>query len=159
MISLMKNNELKIKAFVFGFILALSIALVPPALTSGSEAAPAAGSAEDPLVTLSYLNSVLESIKNSPDSAAFQVLELKKGQRLRAQSNTLEIILRPGGAAFVTSPHGDQGIADLTWGTELLNGDRLPVNHSLLIPRADGRGISVSSDTAYVIIRGSYEIY
>lgn len=160
MISFVKNNEIRIKAFVFGIVIALAAALISPSrVNADQQAVPAAGSAEDPLITLSYLNSVLESVKNLPEPEKLEVVELKKGQRLRANSAALEIILRPGGAALVISPHSDQGIADLTWGTELLQNDRLPVNHLLLIPRADGRGISVSSDVAYVIIRGGYEIY
>ncbi|MCL2815639.1 MAG: hypothetical protein FWD23_13660 [Oscillospiraceae bacterium] len=184
-------------------ILALPAFLGPSAssLVSGAELGAAAGSADDPLVTLSYINKVFkpqledsvlkvveEKLKSftppaasSPPAASnppassppaqniyimsdgasssYVVLELTKGQRLRVREGCLEFILRPGSGAVVISNFKTQGIADLTTGEELLNGAGLPINHSLLIPRNDGRGISVTSVVAYVMVRGDYEIY
>ena len=34
----------------------------------------------------------------------------------------------------------------------------VPVNHLLIIPRADRRGLVILSDTATLLIRGDYEI-
>ena len=175
-------------------ILALPVFLGSSALVSGAETGAAAGSADDPLVTLSYINKVFkpqieESILKSAEktlaeklkdftpsanssapvqntyilsdgaSSSYMVLELTKGQKLRVREGTLEFILRPGSGAVVISNFQTQGIADLTTGEELLNGRSLPINHSLLIPRNDGRGISVTSVIAYVMVRGDYEIY
>jgi hypothetical protein len=150
-----RNNDFKFRvilaAFAFSLVLALSVALDLPSHVNANQAAAnaAAGSADDPLISLSYLNS----------ATSYTVVELKQGQKLRAKSNSLEIILRQGGTAVVISPFKNQGIADLTAGVELQNGEKLPVNHALLIPRADGRGISVTSDIAYIMARGDYEIY
>ena len=186
---MLKNNDLKIKTIIIAFAFCL-VLLTPVFLNSSSPVSGAdspanasAGSADDPLITLSYINKVYTpqisktiddklreiaagsagvstaSSSNSNASGSYSVLELKNGQRVRAKSESLEIILRQGGTASVISPHKDQGIADLTSGAELLNGTALPVNHSLLIPRADGRGISVTSSVAYVMVRGDYEIY
>ena len=185
---MLKNNDLKIKTIIVAFAFCL-VLLTPVFLNSSSPVSGAdspanasAGSADDPLITLSYINKVytpqisktiddkLREIatgsagvstvsSNSNASGSYSVLELKNGQRVRAKSESLEIILRQGGTASVISPHKDQGIADLTSGAELLNGTALPVNHSLLIPRADGRGIYVTSSVAYVMVRGDYEIY
>jgi len=174
MMSKNKDYDFKIRviliAFAFCLVLSLSVMLDLSARANTNQAANAnasAGSAEDPLITLSYLNSVLTgagiSSGTSGDSSSgiYIVLELRRGQRLRAKTNSLEIILRPGGAASVISQHADVGIglADLTSGRELQSGDILPVNHAVLIPRADGRGISVTSDIAYVMVRGDYEIF
>ena len=198
---MLKNKDWKIKtilaSFAFCLVLLASVFLHSSAPVSGAEqSAAAAGSADDPLITLSYINKVYtpalsktidnaitESLKpvndklkdlassfssvsnisnnsnNSGVSSAYIVLEMKKGQKIRAKSESLEIILRQGGTAAVISQYRDQGIADLTDGAELLNGTALPVNHHLLIPRADGRGISVTSSVAYVMVRGDYEIY
>jgi len=195
---MLKNNDLKFKiilvSLAFCLVLVLSVFL-SSSVTGADQASAstaAAGSADDPIVTLSYINQkfkpqieqsveklISDKLKNftpaasapasppiqntyvlSPEaSSAYVVVELTKGQKLRVKSGTLELILRPGGSATVISDYKSQGIADLTSGDELLNGKSLPVNHSLLIPRADGRGISVTSVIAYVLIRGDYEIF
>lgn len=200
---MLKNNDLKIKTMLAGFAFCLTLLLLlfflhssTPVSADQSPVNASAGSADDPLITLSYINKVYtpmlsraidsaiaDSLKavndklkdadsqtlnvpdisggsNSPDvSGAYIVLELKKGQRVRANSESLEVILRQGGTALVISQYKEQGIADLTSGTELLDGVGLPVNHALLIPRADGRGIYVTSSVAYIMVRGDYEIY
>jgi len=188
-------------ALVFCLVLALPLFFSSSIPVSGAEAS--AGSADDPLVTLSYINKVFkpqieqliaEKLKDfnpgansapstpstpsvtSPPSApstgsgpaiqmpagasvSYVTLELTKGQKLRSKEGSLELILRPGSGAVVISKFQTQGIADLTTGDELLNGKSLPINHMLLIPRNDGRGISVTSVIAYVMVRGDYEIY
>jgi len=151
---MLKNNDFKTKtiliALAFCMVLTLPVMLEYPARANANQTAnPAAGSAEDPLITLSYLNGAV----------SYTVVELRRGQSLRAKSNSLEIILRPGGEASVVSQLAGLGLADLTSGTELLNGNSMPINHAVLIPRADGRGISVTSETAFVMVRGDYEIY
>ena len=210
---MLKINNLKIKsvlaAFAFGLVLTLSVFLNSSVQVTGADASSAAaGSADDPIVTLSYINKVFKPqieqslekiaeqkatqiineklkdfkpsvtaetppavsaeppvynyntyIMSEGASASYVVLELTKGQKLRVQSGSLELILRPGGTAVVVSDSKTQGIADLTTGDELLNGKSLPINHSLLIPRNDGRGISVTSVIAYVMVRGDYEIF
>ena len=42
--------------------------------------------------------------------------------------------------------------------TELLGGTEVPVNAYCLVPRGDGRGIVCTSEVAYVMVRGKYEI-
>jgi len=179
MSNMSKNNDFKMKsvliALAFGFALTLSVLL--NLSVSGAETNAAAGSADDPLLTLSYLTKVYTpqlsqtidkaiadrlkevNVASGNASSAYIVLELTKGQKLRAKSGALELIMRPGGTASVVSEYKTQGIADLTIGDELLNGKNLPVNHSLLIPRADERGILITSVNAYVLVRGDYEIY
>jgi len=181
---MLKNNDFRMKsvliAMAFMFALALSALLHLSLPVSGAEtnANAAAGSADDPLVTLSYVNKAISEALNGNQSQAnqnqnqnlyvmsaeasassYDVLELTKGQRVRAKSGSLELILRPDGKAEVISEYITQGIADLTTGGELLNGKSLPTNHSLLIPRADNRGILITSVIAYVMVRGDYEIY
>ncbi len=89
------------------------------------------------------------------------VVHLTKGQKLfSAGENTesLEIILRAGNAEAI-SPFTDQGIADLTASLELLNGDSLVKNNYTIIPRGqDGRGILVTSQEAYFLVRGVYSV-
>ena len=92
-------------------------------------------------------------------TAAYDLLVLNHNQKIRAKSGTLELILRPGAEATVMSKHADIGIADITAGKELLHGQTAPINNALLIPRADGRGLFITSEIAYILARGDYEIY
>lgn len=132
--------------------------------------------ANDPLISKSYLESVfypqltayidaritaaagsLSASTTTTQSAEYQIVTLYKGQSLYAKSS-MEFILRPGASAVVISPSASNGIADLTNATELYNGNSVPINTYCVIPRGDGRGISCVSDTAYVMVRGAYEI-
>lgn len=90
-------------------------------------------------------------------AGSFEVVYALKGQRIMA-AEPCEIILRAGTCAVV-SPFDDQGLSDMTGAAELLNGDALTKNHYLLIPRGnDGRGVEVTSESAYVMVRGAYKI-
>lgn len=80
------------------------------------------------------------------------------------ESDTLSIILRSGTAVAV-SPFVDegtmQGLNDLTLGTDIYNGEIIPLFHHVMIPRGgnDGRGVTVTShEGAYFIIGGNYKI-
>lgn len=87
----------------------------------------------------------------------YEILTLKKGDVLIAEE-ICELVLRSG-SATVISPFADQGILDCTEGRELLASDSVLLNHFILIPRgADGRGITILSDTAYVMIKGAYSV-
>ncbi len=144
-------------------------------------------STADPLISKSYLDSVFlpqlttyidgkltelkttleEAISQSsantqaPPAAqitGYEVITLTAGQKLCAKDASLDFILRPGSTAKVYSEIPSNGIADLSSGTELLSEAEIPINAYCLIPRADGRGIIVTSEIAYVMVRGSYEI-
>jgi len=170
---MLKSNDFKIRIILvmlaFCLVLTLGLTLNPLVRADANQAAAnaAAGSAEDPLITLSYLNSVLSgsalnslgSLDLSDFSSAYTVLELWRGDKVRAGTNSVELILRPGGEAKVISPHDIMVLADLTSGIELMNGDDLPKNHVVLIPRADGRAISITSEVAYIMVRGDYEVF
>ena len=89
-------------------------------------------------------------------SQTYEVVELSEGDALYAIS-ACEIILRSGKAVCV-APDATQGIADLTDATEIYNGYDLTKNHLCLIPRGDGRGLTASSETVYIMVRGDYTI-
>ncbi len=130
----------------------------------------------DPLVSLSYLNDVVlpmlrEEFSSGNDSSnaadanqtaanigTYELLELTVGQTVLCESAT-EIIVRPGSLVTVVSPFEAQGIADITNGNELLDGEAIPINAYCIIPRGkDGRGFYVLSENAYIMIRGEYTI-
>ena len=92
------------------------------------------------------------------DSAlgGYEVVHLTKGSKLLADS-PCEIILRSGSAIVVSITIN--GLNNITDGTELLNAVDVPLFNCLIVPRGgDGRGIQVTSDEAYVMVRGDYQI-
>ena len=86
------------------------------------------------------------------DSVGYETINLKKGQRI---VGTCEVILRSGKA--VTVCPGENGISDLTAGTDVLSGKSVVQNHIMAIPRDDGRAIEATTG-AYFMIRGSWRI-
>lgn len=118
------------------------------------------GSEGDPVVTKSYVDGQIATIKEYIDgnagsgSAAYKPLQLALGKNLIGGEGT-EIILRSGEATAIDN--GVNGISDITAGKDLWTGNPVSPNHLLLIPRADGRGIKATTDI-WVLIRGSYQM-
>jgi len=155
-----KKAKIMIIAFVFSLALAVPVSYSVGANSQGGAAA-AAGSREDPIVTASYVAKyVAEALSAHRESSpSYELVTLTRDQRIYARSGTVELIVRPGSRARVTFPGSDNiGIADLTSGQEHTAGEIVPVNHLLLIPRADKRGLVVLSAEAYILVRGDYEI-
>lgn len=126
------------------------------------------GSEKDPLVTLSYVEDKMENMKeyidvkiknlsqggSSPNE--FEVVELKKNEKLIAKSGT-EIILR-GGQSTAYGVGIDRGLSDVTKGVDIDNEKTLlPTNHHLIVPRDDGRGVQAKTESIFMV-RGKYEI-
>ena len=86
----------------------------------------------------------------------YEVIEVKKGTRVLAAA-ACDIMLRSGSAVAVSS-FATQGLSDYTAGAEVMNNENVAINHMLLIPRADGRGILITSETAFIMIRGEYKL-
>ena len=99
-----------------------------------------------------------DEVNVTPVNASYILLELSKGQKIMAQS-ICEFIVRPGSKMKAVSPFDSQGVADITNGVEVLDGQELSINAYCLIPRGgDGRGMEVVSEKAYVMIRGEYTV-
>ena len=109
------------------------------------------------------LNSVAElqalRLENNPNNQnageKFKVLELKKGETILAEEST-EIIVRSGVVNAVGSENG--GLSDITQGVDLKSGQQIKVNHLIIVPRSDGRGIEVKSNDTFIMIKGGYKI-
>ena len=84
-------------------------------------------------------------------AAAFTAMTLHKGQTLTGAVGT-EVLLRQGSA--VCSAASAPGLVDVTGGGELQNGGALTANH-LYLMTADGRGVTASSDSVTVLVRGT----
>lgn len=137
-------------------------------INAASDATP--GSAEDPVVTKSYVDQKLAALgpskPNPDDSSAGQgedaaeevgVVNVKTGQILLGKAGA-QFVVRAGKAvAYSTDTNG---IADITSGKDVGNGLPTPNNHLLLFPR-NGRGITNDpsyTGTVIVMVIGGYEI-
>ena len=86
----------------------------------------------------------------------WEIVCLKKGAKLLAES-PVEVILRSGTALVVSI--AQNGVNDISTGTELSNAAEVPLFHCLIVPRGgDGRGVQVTSAEAYLMVRGDYSI-
>lgn len=133
------------------------------------------GTADDPVVTKSYVDQQIQqalkggggastnpaqpSTPSQPTQGADEVknVVLKPGKLLIADAGA-EFIVRSGHAVIYTEV--SSGVADLTDGKDLLNGQAAPKNHLLSFPR-EGRGIQVkegSQSNLIVMVRGGYTI-
>lgn len=115
------------------------------------------GSINDPLVTKSYVDEQIAQISLGGGQASTEVIVevLNKGDILLAKSGS-EFILRAGTA--VAYGDGSNGIPNVTAGSDIKIGSTIPVNHQLIFPKDDGRGIKITTGPAYVMIRGGYQI-
>jgi len=152
---------------------------------AGSNGTSEPGSIDDPVVTKSYVDQqvsqLLEIFNQQPSKpddsnnntgsngsdtdttqpvavAPIIVEELTAGDILVGKAGA-EIIVRNGNVV-VYGP-GDNGVPDVTGGADIAVGAKVPLNHQLIIPRDDGRGVQVKADskgTTYIMVRGRYEV-
>ena len=125
------------------------------------------GTKEDPLVTSSYLQDVVQprmedayrstldgEVREMEDQFADQVaaalVTLESGQTLTGRAGT-ELLMRTGTAAVTQS-----AAIDLTTGESAAVGAKLTENHLYLV-QADGAGIQATADTT-VMVRGGYSV-
>ena len=164
----------KIARFLAVVLLGLAVCL--PAAAAG------AGTEDDPLVTLSYLNETfLAAVQKRIDEAvagrnasltayidgklgngggsagtvsSFAVVTIPAGKTLTGDIGC-EVMLRVGSAACV-SP-SSPGLIDETAGGILENGKALTTNH-LYMMTIEGRGVKAGASAVKVLVRGSYTI-
>jgi len=141
-------------------VLAITVLLVSVGMNQ-MFAAP--GDSSDPVITLSYIESVLmtnvkkvidEQLAKTQETSTFQVVTVAKGHTLLGEAGT-ELILRMGKAKIVSTPKG--GIANVTSGVDLANGTDVPPNSLLIVPLGDGRGMEILEDVI-VMVKGNYSV-
>ncbi len=140
----------------------------------------APGSAEDPLVSVSYVEDKLTELKDemiqlidqktvpTEDDATpptdepslnnnpvFEALTFPNGSQLVFGEST-EFIVRRGTATLIDPD--ENNLPDLTSGIDIAAGEEIPLNHHMLCPRRDGRGLVVAEDSAdfWILIKGDY---
>jgi len=83
----------------------------------------------------------------------FTPVQVPAGSRLYAEAGA-EFILRSGRATAIS---GADGMVNVTTGVDIINGNNIPTNHLLLVPRSDGRGFRADTDV-WVMIKGGFNI-
>ncbi len=91
------------------------------------------------------------------NTGGYTVIQVEHGRKIMAGASC-EIILRSGTATVILDPYSGGGISDLTEGKDLKHGEDITLNHLLLVPRNDGRGIHITSDGAFLMIKGDYTV-
>lgn len=90
----------------------------------------------------------------SGTAGTFKVVFIEEGKSVYL-GESAEVIWRSGKATVIANQEG--GLSDLTIGKDLQTGEEVPLNHLILIPRNDGRGMR-STTSSYVMIKGGYTI-
>ena len=133
------NNKAKVWPAALAACAVLLAALAAVyAAGAGTEGGP--GTDADPLVTKSYVD--------------WKVVELNAGQVLVAGAGA-EFLPRRGQLVAV-DPTGN-GIPDATAGADLWAGEKVPLNHLLIFPREDGRGVKALANS-WVMYRGTAQV-
>jgi hypothetical protein len=135
-------------------IMAVMMVLGFTAVATAATGSP--GSEADPVVTKSYVDEKIAEIKNGTGSASesFVPLQILSGKTFIGGEGT-EVILRSGEATAIDN--GANGVSDLTSGGDLVTGNAVSLNHLLLIPRNDGRGLKATTDI-WVLVKGKYDV-
>jgi hypothetical protein len=114
-----------------------------------------------PTITDDFLNFLIQDITRSvlaqlsAPSFVYVPVGATAGQVIIGAEGT-EIILRSG-EAIIFSEVAD-GLVNVTTGTEVFHNDIVAHNNLLIVPRGDNRGVFITSDSAWFIIRGEYWI-
>ncbi|MBN2853525.1 MAG: hypothetical protein JXQ23_12385 [Clostridia bacterium] len=99
---------------------------------------------------ISFLDQVTLDLS---DGSVWQIVELDAGISIYA-TDTSEIILRSGTAKVIGNKL-NEGLSDVTVGTDLKDGTSLTSNHLIIIPRGDGRGVKAVT-RCFVMYKGLY---
>ncbi|MBE6021004.1 MAG: hypothetical protein E7228_04615 [Clostridiales bacterium] len=111
------------------------------------------GTSDDPLVSKSYVDAQIASVK-AQSSGTYSVVHIDAGQSVIGKEGT-EIIVRAGVVTAIDN--GANGVSDLTTGKDLMSGTEIGLNHLVLVPRDDGRGVKAWTES-YLMVRGGYTL-
>lgn len=140
------------------------------------------GTEKDPVVTKSYVDKVIASLTVNNDkkelearlsaqeklisslsqeiadfkeeSGIYKIVTVKAGEKLYGKQGA-EFIVRSGQGTVIASTSG--GLQNVTQGVDLAEGQNAPLNHLMIIPREDGRGIEAVKNMV-VMVRGGYSL-
>lgn len=125
------------------------------------------GTADDPVVSKSYVDNKISELLTTLESGGtlntgsadnsklkYVPVHVGVGQKLVGGEGT-EIILRVG-RSFAVVP-GAESLIDATDGKELVDKAEIKKSHIVIVPRNDGRGVRVVED-AWFLVKGEYTI-
>ena len=111
---------------------------------------------ENALNNFKYLqNSEIANLNAQLGQTTFNVVQAFDGQRIYLGEGT-ECILRYGTATAFPGQGGD--LTDISEGLNKGDGSNIYINHLLVSSRDDGRGILITSETAWILIKGAYSV-
>lgn len=123
------------------------------------------GSEQDPVVTKGYVDSQISEVKKTIETSqststreTYEPLKINKNVQVIGKQGT-EMIVRAGETKAITyiKDGNESGLQDVTDGIDIMKDKKVPLNHLIIIPRDDGRGIKFDTD-GYIMIRGQYTI-
>jgi hypothetical protein len=111
------------------------------------------GSNTDPLVTRSFVEEYVSDQlgKGNQTGGQWLIEEIDAGGVFIGKSGT-EVVLRAGKATVIDP--SKSGILDITVGGNVVNGQAVPSNHLLVVPKDDGRGLKANTDII-IMYKGS----
>jgi len=143
-----------------------AMAIFTAIIIAGITAYAQPGTPADPMVSRSYVDARIAELEaqiaqistsgggggeQTVGRELFTVVSAEPGSTLIGGAST-EIILRYGHATAVS---GVNGLANVTSGHDLMNGQRVPLNHLLIVPQPDGRGMHFHTN-GYLMIKGDF---
>lgn len=96
----------------------------------------------------------IQELEEKVSANGFQVISMNKGQTLLLEGGA-EVILRSGAATAISGESGT--LVDVSDGRDLQNGASVPVQHLIISPKGDGRGLKITAN-AWLIVKGGYTI-
>ena len=159
----MKWNSVRLRAAGIALAILLAVGITVYAAANY-------GSQEDPLITKSYLDSVVQPALEQElearltaalgeaeyDSGAFVLLTLQNGQQVTGEVGT-ELLPRFGSAAAYAYDSGDVALVDTTAAAAVMNGDTLAANHLYMVT-IRGNGFVATADNTKILISGEYTV-
>lgn len=91
------------------------------------------------------------------ESIVFKIIKLPAGKTLIGDASTEIIVRNTNKAKAYVAATATGGISNLISGKDIPNGTIIPANQLLLVPKADGRGITAIQDTD-IMIKGTYSL-
>ncbi len=153
-------------------IVALCLALIPVAAmnTFAEGGSDEVSIPDNTLIDYGYLKTFKEQLRQElieeltasggiTVNTTYEDVSLKEGQFIILSPDS-EVIYRGGGAVVISSSNAEnEGITDMSKGTELFSGESLEYGHIYYASATESKkAVLVTGSKAYFTVRGSYEI-
>jgi len=103
------------------------------------------------------LSDTQKELATLKDGMTFKIIKLPAGKTLIGGASTEIIVRNKNRVTAYVEKNATGGISNLISGKDIPNGVIIPDNQLLLVPKADGRGITAIAE-ADIMIKGTYAI-